>query len=274
MNSKKINELKEEYKKKKENNFEEKDENLLLINPKSTNLAKSQMSIPDISESQNQTHVSNQLTNQKSIILQEFINNHPFEQTPNVPYVDVSMIKDLGKVSKIQQNNSNNKIYSVSYANGTKYEGCIIEDKDDIFYGQPYGEGKLWFPNGDIYEGELGNRVKGKYYHQNGTIYEGTFFKYSKSGVGVETYPNGSIYKGAFLSNLKHGVGELIFNNKDSYKGKFKMGLRNGLGTYIFASGESIYGDWKNDQLNGKGKWKGLSGEKVERKFVNSHVFD
>jgi hypothetical protein len=229
------------------------------------NIDKSHLSFPDLSE-------VHKLEDPKSKMLQEFLFNNPFQESYAPPEVDIDMIRNLGKVNSLDKNPKNAKYYLVSYANGTSYNGTIVEDKDDVFYGQPIGTGKLLFVNGDVYEGDLGNRVKGKYIYKDGTCYEGQFYKYSKSGVGVETYEDGTVYKGHFKTNLKHGIGEYQYVNGDVFKGKFINGKRNGLGTYVFASGENVYGDWKNDKLHGKGRWKGLSGEVVERSFVQSHV--
>ena len=202
--------------------------------------------------------------------LQHFMNEHPFESTTQAPDVDINMVRDLGNAeskSKIDENT-----WKVQYSNGTRYEGGIIVDSSSKDYEQPITYGKFEFPNGDKYEGSVGERAKGVYTHSNGVVYEGQFYRLTKSGNGTQRFPSGDQYTGKFKNNLYHGKGSMMFANGDSYHGTFINGKREHIGTYKYPSGEQVVGDWDNDMLHGKGEYNFTNGSKVRSAFESSQV--
>jgi hypothetical protein len=199
-----------------------------------------------------------------------FMNDHPFEDTPKAPEVDIEMVRNLGEAkskTKIDENR-----WKVTYSNGAQYEGDIINDSGNQNYEQPISFGKFRFPNGDTYEGTIGVRAKGTYTHSNGVVYEGQFYKANKSGNGKETFPSGAEYIGKFKNNLYDGKGKMNFTNGDSYVGNFNEGKREHIGTYNFPSGEKVEGDWHDDMLHGHGEYNFSDGSKVRSAFESSQI--
>lgn len=88
---------------------------------------------------------------------------------------------------------------TLTYENGKiRYTGYVLNNRMN-------GQGKLTYPNGDVYEGNFVNGVF------NG---HGTF----KSGMGWS-------YTGEFKKGQADGQGKLIAKDKKIYKGKFKQGI-------------------------------------------------
>ena len=72
------------------------------------------------------------------------------------------------------------------------YEGDWADD-------QPHGQGAMFFPNGDVYRGELvGGAAHGSGVYQatDGAVYEGEFCMGKKHGRGLFRWPDGSCYDG------------------------------------------------------------------------------
>ena len=90
------------------------------------------------------------------------------------------------------------------------------------------GTGKMYYSNGDVYEGVFDNGQKTAngvsiliynqiYTHSDGSQYQGNWFRDERSGEGVMKYANGDIYEGMW------GNGERLLNN--NYNQKWKRTL-------------------------------------------------
>lgn len=202
--------------------------------------------------------------------LHQFMSNYPFQETPQAPEVDPSMIRDLGRARSKSRISGDR--WKITYENGTEYIGNINENSSSADFEQPSSFGKFKFPNGDEYEGTLGVRANGVYKHRNGVKYEGKFYNLKKSGNGQQTFPSGEVFVGKFLDNKYHGRGQMVFSNKDSYKGNFSKGYREHIGTYNYPNGEKVVGDWTKDMLHGKGEYEFSNGSKVRSGFENSQI--
>lgn len=103
-----------------------------------------------------------------------------------------------------------------------RYEGQF---EDDV----PYGLGKIYYPNGDVYYGMTENMNKqgaGRLYSKaTNKVFEGEFNKDMKEGVGYYLLADGRVYCGQFKQDNEEGVGEYlseqdIINNPNQFKFK------------------------------------------------------
>ena len=78
---------------------------------------------------------------------------------------------------------------------------------------EPCGIGRLFYPNGDYYAGEVQRFLKdgqGVLYKQDGEIVESIFNNDKEDGVGYIYKTDGSVYQGTFKNGKLQGVGEWI----------------------------------------------------------------
>ena len=124
--------------------------------------------------------------------------------------------------------------------------------------------GRIFLPNGDIYEGEIKNSLfngKGKMIYSNGTIFEGNFINGERGNYGKIIYDDGSYYLGNFKNDLPNGKGEFKWKNGYIYKGNFIDGKIEGEGEIKNEKSGSFYkGNFKNNNFHDKGNFKFSSG--------------
>ena len=124
--------------------------------------------------------------------------------------------------------------------------------------------GRIFLPNGDIYEGEIKNSLfngKGKMIYSNGTIFEGNFINGERGNYGKIIYDDGSYYLGNFKNDLPNGKGEFKWKNGYLYKGNFIDGKIEGEGEIKNEKSGSFYkGNFKNNNFHDKGNFKFSSG--------------
>lgn len=141
---------------------------------------------------------------------------------------DGSYIKFFGKVDKDGYPISG-KLY---YSDGNRAE---IDIKTST----------VTYSNGTVYEGMLVNLQKngnGKIIYSNGDIYVGTFVNDKLTGHGVYTFSNGDTYEGDFVNGKKHGYGKYTrAQDNSTYEGYFKNGAKHGEGTYTWADGFVLF---------------------------------
>ena len=181
---------------------------------------------------------------------------------------------------------------SITYANGTKYEGSFKNDFHDGF-------GKLMQLNGETYEGEWkkgkingngmrihanGNKYIGNYVNNvrsgsghlifvNGESYKGNFSNGKANGNGVFKFKNGNVYEGEFKDNLIMGKGTLTLKNGDKYIGVFTNGLINGKGSFINNKGEKYVGNFEANKKNGYGKLFDKNGILIKEGIWDNGIF-
>ena len=106
------------------------------------------------------------------------------------------------------------------FVNGTVYEGSFVNS-------EICGYGRLTWPNGDIYLGEVDGGLRHGHgiflTHDRTARYEGDWLRGQRHGQGVVTYGRlltlaepekasiSAIYTGEFVANCKHGQGRLEF---------------------------------------------------------------
>ena len=155
----------------------------------------------------------------------------------------------------------------IFFPNENIYEGEI---KNSAFNGK----GKLIFNNGDMYDGCFfdGERNgKGKYIFNDGTIYEGDFSNSEFKGHGVIKWKNGVEYEGEFNGFVLKGKGKLEDKiNLEKYEGNFDNNYFNGFGKYYFNNYASYEGEFEFGIKNGKGNYKNKEGIFYEGSWANN----
>ena len=156
----------------------------------------------------------------------------------------------------------NNEICQIIFADGTKYEGEIHQNKIT-------GKGKYTFPSGSTYEGTLLNGLRhgtGKFVSPEGITYEGEWKNGLKDGKGIMKRDT-MTYDGEWKDGRINGKGEITWANGNLYKGHFKFNHIDGDGYMVWYDLlEKYIGKWKDDKQNGFGMniWYEPKGEMKE----------
>jgi hypothetical protein len=116
-------------------------------------------------------------------------------------------------------------------------------------------KGKMTYPDGSIYEGELKNGKpygKGKITWNDGTVYEGELVDGKKHGKGKYKWANGDKYEGDFINGQQHGKGKITYKSGAYYEGDYVNGKFEGRGKYVYPNGQIEDGRWKGGEFLGK----------------------
>ena len=125
-----------------------------------------------------------------------------------------------------------------TFTDGSVYEGDLDPNNLHI---SANGNGKLAWPNGDIYEGHFQNGLihgKGKFTWANGDIYQGQYKDAQRHGWGKLSWANGDVYEGQYQDDQWNGNGKLTLDNGDVYEGQFENGQKHGNGKFTWADGD------------------------------------
>ena len=136
---------------------------------------------------------------------------------------------------------SNGNIYHGSWNVDGEMEGYgiyLIKDKNIVTEG-------IW---------KKGNMIYGRIFFPNDDIYEGEIENSQPHGTGIFYKANNEIYKGTFVEGEIDGKGTYIYSDKSFYCGEIKKGIFNGEGSMKWNDGTEYHGNFKNSYLNGKGK--------------------
>ena len=192
--------------------------------------------------------------------------------TNNILFAEEITVYNKANAEKCAQGNCVNGQGTLTWTDGTKYEGEFKDDsrngqgtfthkkykyvgefKDDLLNGQ----GTITWPNGDKYVGEY----KDDNFHGQGTLtyesgkYVGEWKDDKKSGQGTMTYKDGAEYVGEYKDDKFNGQGTYTWTNGATYVGEFKDNKRNGQGTLTFKDGDKRVGEWKDGKsVDGKTK--------------------
>jgi len=193
---------------------------------------------------------------------------------------------------------SNNKIKTVIYDNGDKYEGQLTTESQKI------GIGTLVIKNEFKIFGEFENdQLNG-----NGELsflkdpifakYKGSFFQNQFHGKGKLEYQDGSSYKGEFRNNLFSGKGIFKYNGNISsqdennenkgmfenyeniekqnfaYIGGFVEGAFHGFGILRFEDDSKFFGHWKDGEISNKGIFRSTKDKATYIYDVESRQFE
>ena len=152
----------------------------------------------------------------------------------------------------------------LTFPSGVVYEGELI-------HKYPNGKGKMIWPDGSTFEGQFlnGCRVNGQFHYPNGVIYEGDFQKNMRQGTAKEVYPNGDMFEGEFL-NDKRKKGIYTFADGRVFEGEYENGYSEGRGKQTWPDGTTYKGDWHKDMRHGKGEMFWPSGIVYEGDFLSN----
>ena len=152
----------------------------------------------------------------------------------------------------------------LTFPSGVVYEGELMQK-------YPNGKGKMIWPDGSTFEGQFlnGCRVKGQFHYPNGVIYEGGFKKNMRQGTAKEVYPNGDLFVGEFL-NDKRKKGIYTFADGRVFEGEYENGCSEGRGKQTWPDGTTYKGDWHKDMRHGKGEMFWPSGIVYEGDFLSN----
>jgi hypothetical protein len=154
--------------------------------------------------------------------------------------------------------------YGIYFVNEQKVVTEGIWNRGNIIFG------RIFFPNGDIYEGEMKNSVPdgvGKISFSNGESYEGNFILGEMSGEGTFIFADKTIYKGGIKNGVFNGKGIMIWNNGIKYDGHFLDSLLCGNGKISNGQGEEYVGNFDKNEFNGKGVYTFNNGDQYEGNF-------
>ena len=147
--------------------------------------------------------------------------------------------------------------------------GRIFFPNDNIYEGElthskPNGKGKMLFSCGDIYKGDFifGEITgKGTYIFNDKTYYCGDFIKGVFSGEGSMKWSNGVEYHGSFSDSSLNFKGKIFHDLlHEKYIGNFLDNEFNGKGIYKYKNGDIYEGNFEYGLRKGKGKYKNING--------------
>jgi hypothetical protein len=131
--------------------------------------------------------------------------------------------------------------------------------------GQPQGQGRKQFANGDSFEGGFDHGLpegQGTYIEKNGSRYVGQWKQGLKHGRGKFAWAEGQSYEGDWVADKADGKGLIIFANCDRYDGQVSNGLPNGKGVRTYAASQDRYeGDFVMGDAQGEGTYRWKNGD-------------
>lgn len=160
------------------------------------------------------------------------------------------------------------KANPIQFQNGNIYYGNWNEN------GEMEGYGIYYIKNKDVItEGiwKKGNNIFGRIFFPNGDIYEGDIKNSLPHGVGTMEMISGERYKGDFVNGNMTGRGTYIFQDKSYYCGEIENGIFNGEGSMKWNNEIEYHGNFVNSSLSGKGKmYNNIMGDKYIGNFNNN----
>ncbi|CUG86032.1 Hypothetical protein, putative [Bodo saltans] len=127
----------------------------------------------------------------------------------------------------------------------------------DSQLGMFHGNGKMEYPNGDLYEGQWANNTRhgyGVFELSDGSSYIGAFRHGDKDGAGEELYVDGTVFAGMYRNGLRHGVGRIrVKSSGDVVDGVYVDGKLEGLVTVTYGHGDMFIGKFRNGVPHGEG---------------------
>lgn len=162
--------------------------------------------------------------------------------------------------------NKNNEMegYGIYYINEQKVVTEGIWIKGSIIFG------RIFFPNGNIYEGEMKNSVPdgtGKLFFSNGESYIGTFRDGEITGKGNFNFADKTMYKGGLKNGAFNGEGKIKWSNGTEYHGHFVDSTLCGKGKIFNVQGEEYEGYFDKNEFHGEGIYSFSNGDIYEGNY-------
>jgi hypothetical protein len=147
------------------------------------------------------------------------------------------------------------------YVNGLRHGIGTITWSDGSYYsgnwvsGNRTGKGTYVWSDGLRFEGiwQDGKRINGKLFYPNGNLYEGEFKNDVISGYGTFTWKDGSVYEGEWANWVKEGKGSIKWSAGGGYEGQWSADMINGEGKQWWPDGSYYIGHFRNNLLHGTG---------------------
>eukprot|EP00929_Paragymnodinium_shiwhaense_P108258 TRINITY_DN7458_c0_g1_i1.p1 TRINITY_DN7458_c0_g1~~TRINITY_DN7458_c0_g1_i1.p1 ORF type:complete len:587 (-),score=53.16 TRINITY_DN7458_c0_g1_i1:79-1839(-) len=177
---------------------------------------------------------------------------------------------------------------SLSYPDGNKYEGQLVDGKrhgrgvltlgDGTTYDadwrndRRHGEGSELFPDGSRFTGKYADGLRsghGVMTWPEGSRYCGQFSRGRANGEGHLLRTDGSVYKGNFSEDCMCGEGWMQWKDGVEYRGQFVANRREGVGTMKWTAGRwrSYEGDWRDGMQHGHGTLHDMHGQEYSGVF-------
>ncbi len=150
---------------------------------------------------------------------------------------------------------------------GTRMAGVFTQDPSSRLYS---GQGRVQWPNGDVYEGEVRAGMRhgtGEIQWASGQRYRGQWVDDRASGRGVLSFPGGNEWEGEVIDGQPQGTGRMRYASGDVYTGEVRQGVPEGQGAHVSANGDRHEGLWAQGRANGKGVKVLAQGGRVESDF-------
>lgn len=137
---------------------------------------------------------------------------------------------------------------------GVRMVGVFTRDREGSTLS---GEGRIQWPNGDRYDGEVAAGLRegrGRLVAANGQVLEGEWRANRLVGEARLRYANGDAYQGPLLDDLPEGRGRMEFASGDVYTGELRRGQPHGQGVYVWKNGMRYEGAYVDGQATGRGR--------------------
>ena len=136
-------------------------------------------------------------------------------------------------------------------AGATRFTGKFFRTPGIAGYS---GEGRVAWPNGDVYEGRLVRGARdgaGVFTWSNGQRDQVGWVQDRPQGKGNLRFVNGDIYDGDIDAGVPHGDGTMAYGSGDRYEGRLADGVPYGAGSYVWANGQAMRGTWVRGKAEG-----------------------
>ncbi len=222
----------------------------------------------------------------------------PYGVFTGVSAIDVdSIAEDVSRSLYDVVAQSNNIVYSGTYANGVKHgQGSLTLPKDLGVYEGDWendtmtGRGRFtwprleeefegWLLTGKPTSGFYRNKTHARFYEMSPADGSERWTDVPSNGYGQFEW-RGNVYIGQFRNGRFHGNGTLVWaGGKSNYTGEFEDGELDGMGT--LQTENFVYtGSFKDNKLDGNGTMKSEKGTVYIGEFENgqfhgrAHYFD
>ena len=119
-------------------------------------------------------------------------------------------------------------------AGATRFTGKFFRTPGIAGYS---GEGRVAWPNGDVYEGRLVRGARdgaGVFTWSNGQRDQVGWVQDRPQGKGNLRFVNGDIYDGDIDAGVPHGDGTMAYGSGDRYEGRLADGVPYSAGSYVW----------------------------------------
>lgn len=193
----------------------------------------------------------------------ENVDTNTWTKVKNLPYLSDAVMKIRADWGPFKFPSRRSHEYDTSMPHYGPYKNEAGEVYMGQFKdGQPHGEGKSYWPNGDWHKGEYFQGVKhgaGLYiWSKEESSYQGYWENNVRTGKGTFKEKSGDSYIGDHKDEKRHGHGKLVVvsdpNGEYEYVGDFVLGQKHGVGSLKVQNGEFYEGQWNADLKHGNGK--------------------